>query len=987
MKQTVQDLLPKSLETGFLDAEIGSSGEYRPHLVLNDPPRSKVLTTLLKELDSCTSFEFSVAFITSGGLAMLQQGLHDAEKRGVKGKILTSDYLTFTDPNAIEHLMTMFSNIDVRVYSEKSFHAKGYLFHHSDQGYSSLVLGSSNITHKALATNREWNVRLVSLTDGELLQKTQAEFDMVWQEAVIVSPLWLTHYREIYDRYRKDPGFIPIVTEEPLVEKSIRDAEILPNHMQTEALAALDDLRLRGESKALLISATGTGKTFLAAFDVKEQKPKRFLFIVHRQQIAEESLRKFRQILDDDICCGLLGGGTADVRVQYLFCMIQTLSKDEVLNSFSPDHFDYIVVDEVHRGGALSYRKVISHFKPKFLLGMTATPERTDGFDIYSLFDHNIAYEIRLNEALQADLLCPFHYYGISELSVDGEIFEDLSRFSSLEIRARIVKIKQMLDRYSIGTYRRRGLIFCSRNEDAKLLSEGLNAQGLKTLALSGNDSFDAREDAFARLEMDEGGQALEYLVAVDIFNEGVDIPSLNQVVMVRPTKSAIIFVQQLGRGLRKFPGKEYLTVLDFIANYANNYMIPIALYGDNSYKKDTLRRFVSGGSLSIQGASTVNFDTIAKERIYASINTAPFHYLTFLKEEYLKIKTRIGKTPTMMDFVRLDAVSPLLFIEKSLSFAAFKLRVEPTEHADLSPLHLQSLFFLSKVICNGKRPYEAMIVEALMEQQMGLDIGLLQARVYQAYAFSPSEASLRSAIDILQGGFFQEKQGDAFGNLHYCRWEQDHLVLTDEFFILLQNRTYQREIRDILALGDFEYRQHYLEGRDEHDLVLYQKYTRQDVCRLLNWKQDDSSTVYGYRVHKESGTCPIFVTYHKKKKTINASTDYPDGFLSRNLFQWATRNNVKINGSEPPFIRGEKGPMQKFLFVQKSNDEGLAFYYLGKPKFLTNEQKTILNDEGKALPIVEMVFRLPESVPQDLYSYIIEKLENESSGAVSAIG
>ncbi|HKM08277.1 MAG TPA: DEAD/DEAH box helicase, partial [Sphaerochaeta sp.] len=393
------------------------------------------------------------------------------------------------------------------------------------------------------------------------------------------------------------------------------------------------------------------------------QRPKRFLFVVHRQQIAQESMNKFKEILGEEISCGLLGGGSSEVEVHYLFSMIQTLSKDEVLYSFSPDYFDYIVVDEVHRGGALSYRKVLDYFKPSFLLGMTATAERTDGFDIYGLFDHNIAYEIRLNQALEADLLCPFHYYGISELSVDDDSLDDLSRFSVLSLDARIKNIKQMLDRYSIGTYRRRGLIFCSRNEDALSISLGLNELGLKTLALSGTDSALARDDAFARLEREEEEGMLEYLVTVDIFNEGIDIPSLNQIVMIRPTQSAIIFVQQLGRGLRKYPGKEYLTVIDFIANYSNNYMIPIALYGDNSYKKDTLRRFVSGGSLSIQGSSTVSFDKIAKERIYASINAASFQKKSLLREEFMKVRSKVGKIPTMMDFIRLHAISPLAFI------------------------------------------------------------------------------------------------------------------------------------------------------------------------------------------------------------------------------------------------------------------------------------------------------------------------------------
>ena len=224
-------------------------------------------------------------------------------------------------------------------------------------------------------------------------------------------------------------------------------------------------------------------------------------------------MRSFQQILGEDICCGLLGGGSSVVDAQYLFAMIQTLAKDEVLYSFAPDYFDYIVVDEVHHGGAATYRKVLAHFKPAFLLGMTATPERTDDFDIYALFDHTIAYEIRLNQALEADLLCPFHYYGISGLSVGDENLEDLSRFSSVDMRNRIVYIKQMLERYSIGSYRRRGLIFCSRNEEAREISEGLNALLLKTLSLSGADSAFERDAAFARLEMEEGAMMLEYLL------------------------------------------------------------------------------------------------------------------------------------------------------------------------------------------------------------------------------------------------------------------------------------------------------------------------------------------------------------------------------------------------------------------------------------------------------------------------------------------
>lgn len=976
METSIQELLPKSLKTGFLDATIQSSGEFRPHLVLNEPQQSKVLSSLLRELEGCSSFAFSVAFITAGGLAMLQQGLRDAEARGVRGKILTSDYLHFTDPRALEHLMNSFPSLEVRISRDASFHAKGYLFNYEDKGYSSLILGSSNITQGALATNKEWNVRLVSLSAGELLEKTVDEFTRAWDNAFEVSQAWLIHYTRIHEAMRNRTAFVPSYSEDTQEEDPSWTGEIIPNTMQEEALQSLTELRSQGKKKALIISATGTGKTFLAAFAVQRYKPKRFLFLVHRQQIAMESMRKFQQILGKDISCGLLGAGVAEVDVQYLFGMIQTLSQDNMLSSFASDHFDYIVVDEVHRSGAASYLKVLSYFTPSFLLGMTATPERTDGNDIYSLFDHTIAYEIRLNQALEAGLLCPFHYYGISALSVDDEEWEDLSQFSCLENPEKIRTIKQMLDRYSIGTYRRRGLIFCSRNDEARVLSQGLNSLGLKTLAVSGEDSAQSRDRAFERLCSDDDSTMLEYLITVDIFNEGVDIPSLNQVVMLRPTQSAIIFVQQLGRGLRKYPEKEYLTVIDFIANYTNNYMIPIALYGDVSYKKDSLRRLVSSGSLAIQGASTVNFDKIAKEKIYKAINNAPFQHLKLLKQEFMRVQAQLNRIPTMMDFVRLFAISPHVFIEKYKSYYAFKSKIGLEGHTDLTPLHLKSLSFLSKILANGIRPYEIMVVRALVEGKYPLCIEDISSLCSKKYGFVPYEQSIRSALLILEGGFFKAQMQQSFGEISYITWQGEEFSASSQFLSLLSNETYRNEVEDILHLGEHEYSSHYWQSRGEYDLVLYQKYTRQDACRLLNWQSDDSSTIYGFRIHTESRTCPIFVTYHKDKDTIDSSIDYHDEFLSSDLFAWETRNNTYLHSKEPRYIRGEKGPIELLLFVQKNNDEGHAFYYMGQLDFLSNVQKEKFSSKGKALPIVQMHFKLRTSVQTELLEYITRSTE-----------
>ena len=298
---------------------------------------------------------------------MLLQALYEAKARGITGKILTSDYLGFTDPKALTLISQRFDNIEVRVYSGKPFHAKGYLFYYGESDYASLMIGSSNLTHEALATNREWNIRLVSLHGGDLLRKVRTEFDAAWDMAHEVSPAWLLQYERIRaSMHRLSQPAAAVLPEE---EESFSREHIVANTMQRDALASLERLRQRGEHKAILVSATGSGKTFLSAFDVQRFAPRRFLFIVHRQQIASESMRKFKQTLGNSISCSLIGGGSEyDKSAVYLFSMIQTLSKDEVLHSFARDEFDYIVVDEVHRAGAASYEKVLSYFRPKFLL-------------------------------------------------------------------------------------------------------------------------------------------------------------------------------------------------------------------------------------------------------------------------------------------------------------------------------------------------------------------------------------------------------------------------------------------------------------------------------------------------------------------------------------------------------------------------------------------------------------------------------------------
>ncbi len=977
---TIQDgRLLASLETSFFNSRIPSTISLRPHLVLNDPPRTKVMETLERELATCTSFSFSVAFITKGGLAMLLQPLYEAQRRGVKGKILTSDYLTFTDPDALAFLLEHFPSIELKVYTEKAFHTKGYLFTR-EEDFSTLVVGSSNLTHEALATNQEWNLFLASSSAGSLVQETQETFLKAWKKAVKVSPAWIAHYREVYAALHAYKRFEPLPLPS-LSPSQIQDKQehLVLNAMQVQALEGLDDLREQGKDRALLISATGTGKTILLIKDVERQRPQRFLFVVHRQQIAEEALARFKEYLGPELECGLLCGENKETDAPYLFATVQTLSKDEVLHTFPKTWFDYLVIDEVHHAGAESYQKILNHFQPAFLLGMTATPYRNDDKDIFQRFDYAVACEIQLNQALDAGMLCPFHYYGVTEFSILGHEDVQYKDFARLEKVEQVKHINQMLNRYSIGNRRVRGLIFCSRNKDAAFLAQALNDLGRKALALSGKDTQETREEAFSRLEKETGVDALEYLVTVDIFNEGVDIPSLNQVVMLRPTESAIIFVQQLGRGLRKYPGKEFLTVIDFIGNHANNYMIPIALFGDRTYRKDTLRMLLSEGSTALSGPSTIQFDSLARGKIFDAINGISFKNKILLGQEYANLKQRLGRIPKLVDFITMGSVSPVVILEYARTYVQFKEKVEKHYMHELTELHLKSLYFLGKILARGVRIQETCIIAFLLEHEGEIAYTHLPKLIQESYGFVPANQSIKSALRILTNQFFQEKHKEPFGSLSYVTLTKTGVRISPSFYELLENGEYQRELADLLEVSKYSYLNDFAERRGANDLVLYQKYSRQEVCRLLGWERDEANTIYGYKVDYKHRMCPIFVTYHKDSRTIDPGIDYRDKFLSPEQFVWETRNNVNLESKETRAIRGEMGPIDILLFVQKSNDEGRSFYYLGPLTYLRNAPSSKINGKGKHLSVVMMRFALIHPVPQSLYNYILELVDNTS--------
>ncbi len=498
--------LLQSLQTGFINYSHHSDKSYRPELLINDYTiGKKVLSTINSELRKSDEFWFSVAFLTEGGVHSLLNSLIEFREQGKKGKILVSQYLDFTQPKALRKLIS-FENLEVRILTEGNFHSKGYLFK-KDEVYN-LIIGSSNLTSNALSVNKELNIKFSASEDSEIIHSTLSHFQKEFEQATIVTEEFIRKYEEVYNQKSQKVKQI----------EDIEKKEVQPNLMQKDALTNLDRMRTKGIKKSLLISATGTGKTFLSAFDAKAFAPKKLLFVVHRANIAQAALDTFKVVFGKGPSMGLYSGKHREKESDFIFSTIQTISKQDHLNQFTPDYFDYIIIDETHRAGASSYQKVLDYFTPKFLLGMTATPERTDGLDIFKLFDHNIAYEIRLHRALAEDMLTPFHYYGVTDLSVNGEVIEKDADFALLTANERVDRIIEKASLYGYDHKDVRGLVFCSNIEECKTLSEEFNQRGYKSIALTGSNSEEERVKAINQLESDNITEKLDYIFTVDIF-------------------------------------------------------------------------------------------------------------------------------------------------------------------------------------------------------------------------------------------------------------------------------------------------------------------------------------------------------------------------------------------------------------------------------------------------------------------------------------
>lgn len=603
------------------------------------------LPSLLKAINYATEISITTAFIRFTGVRLIQDALVDAIERGSNVRILTGDYLGITDPKALRYLMLLQEmGAEVKVFEsegKQSFHMKAYLFSYSanDDNEGCAFIGSSNISQSALENGLEWNLKIDKAEDEVRFQQIMDEYNLLYIDTRCKP---LTH-QWIDDYIRR----VPNQTSQSLTEAGADEIDTLPipNEIQVEALDALNETREHGYRRGLVVMATGLGKTWLAAFDCQQINAKRVLFVAHREEILNQAEETYVRI-QPDLKVGRYNGKLRELNVDMLFASIQTLGKTQHLEQFANDHFDYVVVDEFHHAAARTYQRLLSHFNPRFLLGLTATPERTDQNDILALCDDNLVYSKDLFDGIEVNLLCPFYYFGVADTVNYQEISWRNGKFDENELVNQLAT--QARARHNLKHWQKhqqtRTLAFCVSIKHADFMADYFIRHGVKAVSVHSN-SVTPRNEALMRLNNGE----IQIIFSVDLFNEGIDLPVIDTILMLRPTESKIIFLQQMGRGLRISQGKEKLVVLDFIGNHISFFRKPEALFHvgvTNKARKDFIDQLKSD-ALALPPGCFVNYDLQSIDFMQQLISTKVDQQLTL----YHALSESYGRRPTLAEF------------------------------------------------------------------------------------------------------------------------------------------------------------------------------------------------------------------------------------------------------------------------------------------------------------------------------------------------
>ncbi|MGE2718462.1 DUF3427 domain-containing protein [Mycolicibacterium celeriflavum] len=887
-------------------------------LMTNARNEPTLAAELRAELASADHVDLLCAFVKWHGLRLLESELTELRERGVPLRVITTTYLGATDARALDALVSEFG-AEVRINYETDrtrLHAKAWLLRRNT-GFHTAYVGSSNLSHAALVDGLEWNVRLSAISTPHLLEKFRATFDSYWENREFES------YQPTEDRERLREA-LEVASgkkQRDPIAVTLSGLEVTAKPYQAELLEQLDAERVLHERhRNLIVAATGTGKTVIAALDYRRLvrevhgRDLTLLFVAHRKEILQQAQRMYREVLTDPVFGELLVDGEQPARWRHVFASIQSLTADR-LSTIEPSHFDFVVIDEFHHAQAASYRRLLDHIAPMELLGLTATPERGDGIDVREFFGGRVAAELRLWDALEQNLLCPFHYFGIHDgtdlQTVQWRRGYDLTELNGVytgnEARTRIV-LKELRDKVvDVGTMRALG--FCVGVEHARYMADQFVAAGIPARAVSGETSAFDRRAALAALRNRE----INVLFAVDLFNEGLDIPEVDTVLFLRPTESATVFLQQLGRGLRLTHGKTVLTALDFVGHQRREFRFDQRFRALTGLSRKQLEKQVKDGFPFLPSGSQIVLDEVARELVLenvrqqvapkkaalvSEIRTHPNDQLASYLEEYGRglediLRSDRSWTTLCRDAGKLDS-------ERGPREAELVKRIKALAHVD-DRLRADAY----RALLTGKGSNASVAEQRLADMLY-----------YSLFPNGGGFDTASAALDVLEGEVVAEEM----------------LQVIDIAFEAAHRSTYPLST-SVPELADVP-------------LALHATYSREEILAALGWVSAANKPA-----HMDRGVawCPsvnadaLLITLKKTEKDYSPTTMYRDFALSPDLFHWESQPNT--SPSTPlgqRYINHREQGSHVLLFVREAKryafGDGAPYIFLGPADSVSHE-------------------------------------------------
>ena len=976
-------------------------------LIINEKVKFRNFFIYLKqELLNCKKFYFIVSFIRYSGIQLLISTLDELEKQGIQGEIITSVYLNITDSKALRKLLS-YKNIKVKIYnnSSESFHTKAYLF--EKEKYHSVVIGSSNISQSALYSAEEWNVKLTDSSFFNIYGKSLNQFEKLWHsnEAIELTQDFIDEY----EKYKKSVNVQN--TFDYRKTKIEQENEFVPNSMQKRVLQKLKETRINGNKKGLVISATGTGKTYLAAMDIKQffeinsntenklfkindKKSKtsniKFLFIAHREELLENAINVFSKILKiDKNEFGRIYGGLKEIDKNIIFASIQSLRNCYNEFKFKPSFFDYIIVDEFHHSMSDSYLKTLSYFNPKFLLGLTATPKRMDGKDILSLCDYNVVDEIGIKEALEEDLIVPFHYFGVNDYTINYDNipykngkYNEKILLENLLLNTRTDYIVEKINKFGFDGDELSAVAFCQNIEHAFFMKEEFSKKGYKSAVITANTNSNERSEILEKFK----NKKIEILCVVDILNEGIDIPTINLLLFLRPTMSSTIFIQQIGRGLRKAKNKDFVTIIDFIGNHKKDYLL-INYFSSEVDNKDTLFtkkekiiNKIKNQFSNIPKSCYVELDRICQNRIIEKIEKINFSSKNILKEMYLDYKAEIGKSENEILKVSDFDTNIELFQELSLKLGSFynaQLQFENSEIKQnkiflLNSEETEFLAYLEKKLTIVE-PFTYLIVKYLINNDfINLEIIVDEYKNYFNIKddFQKEYVINRIFTELVEDEILEKNSKNRLFKISkkYNKIFENKKENNDEINLKLidldnsQNTNYnfKNRLEDLLYLGLSEFKKNNnLSIFNENILIPYKKYKRIELQILLDSKVPKGSWRAGY-ANTDKDIC-LFATIDKTH-ILQENLKYDNSLFADDIIQWISQPKTAHTSSVGKmFINHKKLGYNVHIFIRKfafmDGNKTNPFIYLGKADYYKSS-----GDKP-----MRILWKLEKKIPQEL--------------------